>query len=136
MNTSKSKTSKSKGPTSDLIDTENGKAPPAPAAKIIISAVLDIAWMYLVVTKAFQYFPVENIFPESSTSMQYIYVIFYLTIIFKAIPVAIFSQTPADVIVGIRVVSRDKHDKLNIIQAINHNLMLSFLANSVVVEKK
>jgi uncharacterized membrane protein len=68
--------------------------------------------------------------------MQYIYVILYLIIIFKAIPVAIFSQTPADVLVGIRVVSRNNLEKLNIIQAINHNLMLSFLANSVVVENK
>ena len=136
MNAPKNKPAKSKGPASDVLDVENGKAPLAPASKIIISAALDIAWMYFVVTKAFQYFPIENIFPESSTSMQYIYVILYLTIIFKAIPVAIFSQTPADVLVGIRVVSRNKHEKLNIIQAINHNLMLSFLANSVVVENK
>jgi uncharacterized RDD family membrane protein YckC len=127
---------KGKGPTSNLIEASDGKAPLAPASKILLSAGIDIAWMAFVVTRTFKYFPVENIFPESSLSMQYIYIILYLVIIFKAIPVAIFAQTPADVLVGIRVVSRNKHEKLNIIQAINHNLMLSFLANSVVVENK
>jgi hypothetical protein len=127
---------RSKGPTSNLIEAEGGKSPLAPASKILISAAIDLAWMAFVVTKTFKLFPVENIFPESSLTMQYIYVILYMVIIFKAIPVAIFSQTPADVLIGIRVVSRNKHEKLNIIQAINHNLMLSFLANSVVVENK
>lgn len=127
---------KGKGPTSNLIETSDGKAPLAPSSKIILSAAIDIAWMAFVVTKTFKYFPVENIFPESSLTMQYIYVILYIVIIFKAIPVSIFAQTPADVLVGIRVVSRNKHARLNIIQAINHNLMLTFLANSVVVENK
>lgn len=137
MNTPKNKPgAKGKGPVSNLIDSDGDKAPLAPATKILLSAAIDIAWMAFVTTKTFKYFPVENAFPESSLTMQYIYVILYLVIIFKAIPVAIFSQTPADVLVGIRVVSRDKQEKLNIIQAINHNLMLSFLANSVVVENK
>jgi hypothetical protein len=137
MNTPKNKPApKGKGPVSNLIDTDGDKAPLAPASKILLSAAIDIGWMAFIVTKTFKFFPVENVFPESSTTMQYIYVILYLIIIFKAIPVAIFSQTPADVLVGIRVVSRNKLEKLNIIQAINHNLMLSFLANSVVVENK
>jgi hypothetical protein len=137
MNAPKNKPApKSKGPVSNLIDSDGDKAPLAPASKILLSAAIDIGWMAFIVTKTFKFFPVENVFPESSTTMQYIYVILYLIIIFKAIPVAIFSQTPADVLVGIRVVSRNKQEKLNIIQAINHNLMLSFLANSVVVENK
>lgn len=100
----------------------------------ISSFLIDLGILYLIVVLTFKYFQINNIFPMSSISQRYLYVVSYYYLILTILTQTIFSQTIGQFIFGIKVVSEEKLQRLSFFRSLCGALFLRFLSKSVVVK--
>lgn len=106
----------------------------ASKTKRILASLIDCTCLYFLVVQTFGAFDIMKIFPHSPVFLQYLIVTLYFNFFLVVVPQLIFSQTLGKFILGLKVVTPKKFERIGLFQSILHSLFLGSLAKSVVVD--
>jgi uncharacterized RDD family membrane protein YckC len=106
---------------------------PASEFKNFLAFALDMAVLFCFITLTFKIFHIERIFPDSTLTLRYVYVALYYYLFLTVLTQAVFSQTFGKFVFGLKVVTKEKYQRLSFVQSLFFSTFLRFLTKSVVV---
>lgn len=95
-----------------------------------IDAVLLVVFIILTI----KIFSFENFISGTPSFIQYMYVGFYYLFFLRVFPIIFFSQTIGQYICSFKVVSKERHERLSLVESFHYSVCFYFLSNSIEVD--